>query len=65
MIIITFDMNFQMSMKIKNLAKYLPVEARVTFPLPFPGSKLEHFNNILLLFEMSNIRSHSVLSHAQ
>ena len=28
----------------------LPVEALVNFPLPLPGSKLEHFNSILLSF---------------
>lgn len=27
----------------------LPVAALDNFPLPLPGSKLEHFNNILLL----------------
>lgn len=30
----------------------LPVEALVKFPLPLPGSKLEHFNSILLSFNL-------------
>lgn len=33
-------------------ALYLPVEALVNLPLPFPGSKLEHFNSILLTISM-------------
>lgn len=34
----------------------LPVEALVNFPLPLPGSKLEHFNSILLsLNQMSQV----------